>query len=234
MYIYNSFNLMKKFNTLFFTFLVITFSAFTFLVSAQNVSEKAIKIEKKKSLNGFEVQFDAISDDAQKALEIAIEKWLDNQKVKYKEKKGNYHAEEVVVKQFSDKTSDLHIFVEEKKGRITLQAVQTLGYDLAVNSKDHPQETQNIRSWLENMVKEVRLEQINLQISKLQDNLKEAEKEVEKNQKTDQSLKNDIEDHKKKIVEAENNIEKNSSDWKENERKREELKKKIAELERMK
>jgi len=128
----------------------------------------------------------------------------------------------------------LHIFVEEKKGKITLQVVQTLGYDLAVNSQDHPQESQNIRSWLENMVKEVRLEQINLQIATLQDNLKDAEKEVEKNQKTDESLKNDIEDYKKKIADAEKDIEKNAAEQKENEQKREELKKKIAELEKMK
>jgi len=205
-----------------------------FSVSAQNVSEKAIKIEKKKSLNGFEIQFEGISGDAEKALEIAIEKWLHSQKIKYKEKRCNYHAEEVIVKQFSDKTSDLHIFVEEKKGKITLQVVQTLGYDLAVNSQDHPQESQNIRSWLENMVKEVRLEQINLQIATLQDNLKDAEKEVEKNQKTDESLKNDIEDYKKKIADAEKDIEKNAAEQKENEQKREELKKKIAELEKMK
>lgn len=225
---------MKKFNTLVFSLLIFLFSATTFSVLAQNVSEKAIKIEKKKTLNGFEIQFDAISEDAEKALTIAIEKWLDSQKIKYKSKKGNYHAEEVVVKQFSDKTSDLHIFVEEKKGRITLQAVQTLGYDLAVNSKDHPQESQNIRAWLENMVKEVRLEQINLQIAALQENLKEAEKEVEKNQKTDESLKNSIEEYKKKIAEAEKDIEKNASEQKANEQKREELKKKIAELEKMK
>ncbi len=225
---------MKKNNTVFFALLILVFSAFTFSVSAQNVSEKQIKIEKKKTLNGLEIQFDAISDDAEKALEIAIEKWLDNQKFKYKEKKGNYHAEEVIVKQFSDKTSDLHIFVEEKKGRITMQVVQTLGYDLAVNSKDHPQESQNIRSWLENMVKEVRLEQLNLQIAELQDDLKKSEKEIEKNQKTDENLKNTIEDAKKKIAEAENDIQKNANEQKENEQKREELKKQISELEKMK
>ena len=105
---------------------------------------------------------------------------------------------------------------------------------MAVSSKDQPQEAQNIRSWLENMVKEVRLEQINLQIAALQDNLKSAEKDVEKNQKTDESLKNSIEDYKKKIAEAENNIEKNAAEQKENEQKREDLKKKIAELEKMK
>jgi chromosome segregation ATPase len=225
---------MKKFNTIIFSLVFLFFMGMDFSVSAQNVSEKAIKIEKKKSLNGFEVQFDGISEDAEKALEIAIEKWLDSQKIKYKEKKGNYHAEEVVVKQFSDKTSDLHIFVEEKKGRVTLQVVQTLGYDLAVNSQTHPQESQNIRSWLENMVKEVRLEQINLQISALQDNLKDAEKDVEKNQKNDESLKNSIEDYKKKIADAEKDIQKNAAELKENEQKREELKMKIAELEKMK
>ncbi len=225
---------MKKINTIIFSLAVLFFMGASFSIFAQNVSEKAIKIEKKKTLNGFEIQFDAISEDAQKALEIAIEKWLDSQKIKYKSKKGNYHAEAVVVKQFSDKTSDLHIFVEEKKGKITLQVVQTLGYDMAVSSKDQPQEAQNIRSWLENMVKEVRLEQINLQIAALQENLKNAEKDVEKNQKTDESLKNSIEDYKKKIAEAENNIEKNAAEQKENEQKREELKKKIAELEKMK
>lgn len=225
---------MKNYNTLFFTFLIATFFAFTFSVSAQNVSEKQIKVEKKKTLNGFEVQFDGISDDAEKALEIAIEKWLDTQKIKYKHKKGNYHAEEVVVKQFSDKTSDLHIFIDEKKGRITLQAVQTLGYDMAVSSKNQPQEAQNIRSWLENMVKEVRLEQINLQVNALQEELKNAEKDIEKNQKNDENLKNSIEDYKKKIADAENDIQKNAAEQKENEQKREELKKKIAELERMK
>ncbi len=225
---------MKKINTIIFSFAFLFFMGAGFSVVAQNVSEKAIKVEKKKTLNGFEIQFDGISGDAEKALEIAIEKWLDTQKIKYKEKKGNYHAEEVVVKQFSDKTSDLHIFVEEKKGKITLQVVQTLGYDMAVSSKDQPQEAQNIRSWLENMVKEVRLEQINLQIAELQDNLKDAEKEVEKNKKTDESLKNSIEDYKKKIADAENDIEKNAAEQKENEQKREELKKKIAELENMK
>lgn len=225
---------MKKFNILVFSLLILFFSATTFFVSAQNVSEKQIKIEKKKTLNGFEIQFDGISADAEKALTISIEKWLDSQKIKYKSKKGNYHAEKVIVKQFSDKTSDLHIFVEEKKGTITLQVVQTLGYDLAVNSKDHPQESQNIRSWLENMVKEVRLEQINLQVTALQNDLKNMEKEVEKNQKTDESLKNSIEEAKKKIADAEKNIEKNAATQKENEQKREELKKKIAELEKMK
>ncbi|WP_338766992.1 hypothetical protein WAF17_04925 [Bernardetia sp. ABR2-2B] len=225
---------MKKTNTLFFVFLITIFSVFTFSVSAQNVSEKAIKIEKKKSLNGFEIQFDAMSEDAEEALEIAIEKWLDSQKIKYKEKRGNYHAEEVIVKQFSDKTSDLHIFVEEKKGRITLQAVQTLGYDLAVNSKDHSQEAQNIRSWLENMVKEVELEQINLQIAAIQENLRKIEKDLDKNLKNDADWKNDIEDYKKKIAEAEKDIEKNAAEQKENEQKREELKKKITELEKMK
>lgn len=225
---------MKTFNTVFFVLFVFVFSFVAVSVSAQNVSEKAIKVEKKQTLNGFEIQFDAISEDAEKALEIAIEKWLDSQKIKYKEKKGNYHAEEVTVKEFSDKTSDLHIFMEEKKGKITIQVVQTLGYDLAVNSKDYPQESQNIRSWLENMVKQVRLEQINLQIAALQDNLKNTEKDIEKNQKTDESLKNSIEDYKKKIVEAENDIEKNVVSQKENEQKREELKKKIAELEKMK
>jgi DNA repair exonuclease SbcCD ATPase subunit len=225
---------MRKFNTVFFSLVITFFMAYSFTAVAQNVSEKQIKIEKKKTLNGFEIQFDGISGDAEKALTIAIEKWLDSQKTKYKSKKGNYHATEVIVKQFSDKTSDLHIFVEEKKGRITLQVVQTLGYDLAVNSKDHPQESQNIRSWLENMVKEVRLEQINLQLSALQDNLKDAEKDVEKNQKNDESLKNSIEDYKKKIADAENDIQKNAAELKENEQKREELKKKIAELEKMK
>lgn len=225
---------MKKINTIILSLVFLFFMGVSFSISAQNVSEKAIKIEKKKTLNGFEIQFDGISGDAEKALEIAIEKWLDSQKIKYKSKKGNYHAEAVVVKQFSDKTSDLHIFVEEKKGKITLQVVQTLGYDMAVSSKDQPQEAQNIRSWLENMVKEVRLEQINLQIAALQDNLKSAEKDVEKNQKTDESLKNSIEDYKKKIAEAENNIEKNAAEQKENEQKREDLKKKIAELEKMK
>ncbi|WP_375561981.1 hypothetical protein ACE193_05375 [Bernardetia sp. OM2101] len=225
---------MKKINTIIFSLAILFFMGASFSISAQNVSEKAIKIEKKKTLNGFEIQFDGISEDAEKALEIAIEKWLDSQKIKYKSKKGNYHAEEVVVKQFSDKTSDLHIFVEEKKGRITLQAVQTLGYDLAVNSKDHPQEAQNIRSWLENMVKEVRLEQINLQIATLQDNLKDAEKDVEKNKKTEENLKNSIEEAKKKIAEAEKEIEKNATEQKENEQKTEELKKKIAELEKIK
>ena len=225
---------MKKFNTLFFVLFLFVISVFVSPVFGQNVSEKAIKIEKKKSLNGFEIQFDAISEEAQKALQVAIEKWLDTQKIKYKEKKGNYHAEEVVVKQFSDKTSDLHIFVEDKKGRISLQVVQTLGYDLAVNSKDHPQEAQNIRSWLENMVKEVRLEQINLQIAALQDELKGKEKDIEKNQKEDKNLKESIEDYKKKIAEAEKDIEKNANEQKQNEQKREELKKKIAELEKMK
>lgn len=225
---------MKKINTIIFSLVFLFFMGASFSVSAQNVSEKAIKVEKKKALNGFEIQFDGISGDAQKALEIAIEKWLDTQKIKYKSKKGNYHAEEVVVKQFSDKTSDLHIFVEEKKGRITLQVVQTLGYDMAVNSKTYPQESQNIRSWLENMVKEVRLEQINLQLAGLLDNLKNVEKDVEKNQKNDESLKNSIEDYKKKIADAENDIEKNAAEQKENEQKREELKIKIAELEKMK
>ena len=229
---------MKKINKVIFSFAFLFFMSFStvisFSVSAQNVSEKAIQVEKKKSLNGFEIQFDATSVDAEKALNIAIEKWLDSQKIKYKSKKGNYHAETVVVKQFSDKTSDLHIFIEEKKSKITLQVVQTLGYDLAVNSKDHPQESQNIRSWLENMVKEVRLEQINLQILALQDNLKNTEKDIEKNQKTDESLKNSIEEAKKKIAEAEKEIEKNVASQKENEQKREELKKKIAELEKMK
>ncbi|WP_291725397.1 hypothetical protein [Bernardetia sp.] len=224
---------MKKINTIFFVFVVL-FLALSISVSAQNVSEKPIKIEKKKSLNGFEVQFDAMSEDAEKALQIAIEKWLDSQKIKYKSKKGNYHAKEVVVKQFSDKTSDLHIFIEEKKGKMTLQAVQTLGYDLAVNSKEHPQEAQNIRSWLENMVKEVRLEQINLQIAALQDELKNKEKDIEKNQKEDKNLKESIEEYKKKIVEAEKAIEKNVAEQKDNEQKREALKKKIAELEKMK
>ncbi len=225
---------MKKINTLIFSLLLLLFSAATFSATAQNVSEKQIKIEKKKTLNGFEIQFDGISEDAEKALSIAIEKWLDSQKIKYKSKKGNYHATEVVVKQFSEKTSDLHIFVDEKKGKITLQVVQTLGYDMAVSSQKQPQEAQNIRSWLENMVKEVRLEQLNLQISALQDNLKDAEKEVEKNQKTDESLKKSIEDYKKKIADAENDIQKNAATQKENEQKREALKMKIAELERMK
>lgn len=225
---------MEKFNIYLIAFLLVIFSTVSLSVSAQNVSEKQIKIEKKKTLNGFEIQFDGISEDAEKALGIAIEKWLDSQKIKYKNKKGNYHATEVVVKQFSDKTSDLHIFVDDKKGRITMQVVQTLGYDIAVNSKDHPQESQNIRSWLENMVKEVRLEQINLQIAALQDNLKNAEKDVEKNKKADENLKNSIEEAKKKIAEAEKNIEKNAAEQKENEQKREELKKKIADLEKMK
>jgi predicted RNase H-like nuclease (RuvC/YqgF family) len=225
---------MKKNNTIFFSLLFTFFMACSFTAASQNASEKQIKIEKKKTLNGFEIQFDGMSADTEKSLEIAIEKWLDSQKIKYKHKKGNYHAEEVVVKQLSEKTSDLYIFVEEKKGRITLQVVQTLGYDMAVSSKNQPQEAQNIRFWLENMVKEVRLEQLNLKIVALQDNLKNAEEDVEKNQKTDESLKNSIEEAKKQIADAEKDIEKNAASQKENEQKRDELKMKIAELERMK
>ncbi len=223
---------MKKIHIIIFAFILVIVP--TSILSAQNVSEKEIKVAKKKSLNGFEIQFDGVSEDAQEALEISIEKWFKSQKVKYKEKKGNYRAEEVVVKEFSDKTSDLNVLVDNKKGKITLQVVQTLGYDLAVNSKDHPQESQNIRSWLENIVKEIRLEQINLQLVALQEALKKSEKEVEKNQKNDENLKKDIEDYKKKIAEAESDIEKNAAEQKENEQKRDELKKEITELEQMK
>lgn len=78
---------MKKINIYLFAFVLFTFSMFSVAASAQNVSEKAIKVEKKKSLNGFEIQFDGMSEDAEEALHMAIDKWLDTQKIKYKEKK---------------------------------------------------------------------------------------------------------------------------------------------------
>ncbi|WP_154657211.1 hypothetical protein [Hugenholtzia roseola] len=197
-------------------------------LQAQEATERLIEVEKKKALNGFEIEITAASETA----EAALLNWLKEKKLKYKGKKGEYTVTAAMLPDFSAKTMDLYFFLTEKKGKITLALVGTLGYDLAINSKDYPAEASNIKKWLNEFAPKVADLERQMKLEAAMAQLADLEKEQKKIQSNQESLQKSIEDYKKKIAQAETDLEKGKGDLEEKSKQIAELQKTISQLQK--
>jgi DNA gyrase/topoisomerase IV subunit A len=195
-------------------------------LQAQEATERLIEVEKKKALNGFEIELNATSETA----EAALLNWLKEKKLKYKGKKGEYTVTAAVLPDFSTKTMDLYFFLTEKKGKLSLAVVGTLGYDLAVNSKEYPAEASNLKKWLNEFAPKVADLERQMKLEAAMAQLADLEKEKKKIQSNQESLQKSIEDYKKKIAQAESDIEKGKAELDEKNKQITEVQKSIEQL----
>jgi septal ring factor EnvC (AmiA/AmiB activator) len=124
----------------------------------------------------------------------------------------------------------LYFFLTEKKGKLSLAVVGTLGYDLAVNSKEYPAEASNLKKWLNEFAPKVADLERQMKLEAAMAQLADLEKEKKKIQSNQESLQKSIEDYKKKIAQAESDIEKGKAELDEKNKQITEVQKSIEQL----
>ncbi len=182
-----------------FTWAVLCMSVAT---AQDNIAEMAIKIEKKVEKNGFQMTVNAPAE----VVSAAIEKKLKTMGVRYEDRKGTYTAKAVTVGAISAKVIDFILIANEnrKAKTTTVSGVAMMGYDVVVNSRDFPTESQNMRTFLTALREDIRQEALNARLKEEGEKLADMERAFKKLNDRKTSLDKDIQEYLQKVENAKN------------------------------
>lgn len=183
---------------------------FNVAFAQDNISELAIKIEKKVEKNGFQMTVNAPAE----VVNAAIEKKLKSMGVRYEDRKGTYTAKAATIGAISDKAIDFTIIANEnrKAKTTTVSAVAMMGYDVVVSSRDYPTEAQNVRTFLTGLREDIRVEALNARLKEEGEKLADMERAFKKLNDRKTSLEKDIQDYLQKVENAKNEAAKTATD----------------------
>ena len=170
---------------------------------AQNdVSERSIKLDKKTERNGFQMTVNATAE----IVAAAIEKKLKTMGVRYEDRKGTYTAKAATIGSISTKALDFTIISDEnRKAKTTsIAVIAMMGYDVVVNSRDYPSESQNIKTFLTGLREDIRIEALNARVKEETEKLADFERALKKLGDKKTGLEKDIQDYLQKVENAKN------------------------------
>ena len=190
-------NNMKTLNVLFFTFIIsVGLHAQTF----ESKQELSVGLQ-----NGFALDHPgADKKQVEKALDNAVKEYG---KVKRNRKANEWYCQECKIPSISSNNIGVYYKVEEGKGQTTSYLFfDDGGKFLASDNSDKQEAIERFNVGIYNDVQKMVIKE---ELKSEEDNLKDRNKELEKLEKKNKDLHNDIEDYKEKISKAEKEIEQN-------------------------
>lgn len=168
--------------------------------------QKQISIEKVNVDSWAAAIEKGTEDDVKSAFSDYVSK-----NYKLKTKKNGKHAlivPEANITQITTRRGDLHAQFSGETGRPEMAVAFMLGYDVYLNTKDHPQEMERLKEFFANFLMDYYKGFYEKQIREKEKVLKDLRGQISDNEKKIKSLQKDIESNQKKLAKESDQLKK--------------------------